>query len=264
MKKLLISLFAFSFWILAWPAEVFAQTATLSLDPASGTFNQGCSFSLNINLDTGGAQTDGTDAILIYDPSRFSIANSSIVPNTKVYPDFPGNNVDEAAGKITISGLASVSTPFTGKGVLATLNFTVKDSAPTGATQITFDFDPNNKAKTTDSNVVQRDPVVDILNSVVNGNYIIGTNACGAQASPSPSPLAGNVVVQNPPSGYTGGTYAGGTPSGRYNYSIPQGKTLDQLADKTGKGTGTPELTFTLAIVGGVLTVLGILGLALL
>ena len=43
-----------------------------------------------------------------------------------------------------------------------------------------------------------------------------------------------------------------------------QPKTFDQVVDKTGEGPGTPQLSFTLAIIGLVLTVLGILGLALL
>ncbi|MDD5147232.1 MAG: cohesin domain-containing protein [Candidatus Daviesbacteria bacterium] len=248
MIKYAISFFAFVLWFLVSPTGVFAQVATLSLDPATGTFNRNCPFSLNINLDTGGAQTDGTDAILFYDSSRLSITTSSITSNTVVYPDFPGNNVDEAAGKITISGLASVATPFTGKGTLATLNFTVKDSAPTGATQITFDFDPNNKAKTTDSNVVQRATIVDILNSVVNGNYTVGTGTCGT-TTPSASPIA---VVYKPT-----GSSTTSTPSATIAAPLPTKKTVLPPA-------GSEQLTFTVAIFGGVLTVLGILGLALL
>src|SRR3990167_7973764 len=98
-----------------------SQQATLALSPATGTFNRGCNFSLNIDLNTNGAQTDGTDAILIYDSTRFT-ANS--IQSGTIYPDYPGNNIDEAAGKITVSGLASVAQAFTGQGVLATINFT--------------------------------------------------------------------------------------------------------------------------------------------
>lgn len=221
-------------------SPVFAQAATLSLSPSSGTFNRSCNFSLKIDLNTGGAQTDGTDAILLYDSSRIS---ASSISSGTIYPDYPGNNIDENAGKITISGLASVTTAFSGQGTLATINFTLKDNAPTGATQIKFDFDTNDKAKTTDSNVVQRGTVADILSSVVNGNYTIGTGTCGAQTTTGPGGPAGAVVPG-----------ATATPSGQL-------KSLDQAV---GGKTGTPELTFTLAIVGSVLTILGILGLALL
>lgn len=238
MNKFVKSLFAVSFLLLASPATALAST--LALDPASGTFNQGCNFSLNVIVDTQGTQTDGTDAILIYDASRFT---AQTITSGTIYPDFPGNNIDAASGKITISGLASVSTPFTGKGTLATINFQVLPTAPAGATQVTFDFDPNDKAKTIDSNVVERGTVVDTLNSVVNGNYVIGTTACGTGATPRPTLLP-----------RTGGA-AGGP-------STPSATTF--IPVKTLPEGGTPQLTSAIAIIGGILTVLGILGLALL
>lgn len=230
MKKYLISFLAFSFSLLAFPAGVFAGTATLSLDPATGTFNKSCPFSVNVNLNTGGTQTDGTDAILFYDSSRLTATS---VTNGTIYPDYPGNNIDAQNGKITISGLASVSQAFSGQGTLAQINFTVSDTAPTGATSLKFDFDPNNKAKTTDSNVVERGTVVDVLNSVTDGNYTVGAGSCGSSGSGK----------------------GGVTPSTSSGTYVPV-KTLPE--------GGTKELTFTLTIVGLSLTVLGILGLALL
>lgn len=222
------------------PSAAYAQQATLSLNPSAGTFNKSCNFSLKIDLNTGSAQTDGTDAILSYDSSRFTA--SSIVSGT-IYPDYPGNNIDEASGKITISGLASVSSAFSGQGTLATINFTVKETAPTGATQIKFDFDPNDKSKTTDSNVVERGSVKDILNSVVNGNYTVGTGSC-------------------PADGTTGGTVGKGGGQGAVT-ATPSGA-VEVPLKKELPPAGTAELTFALAIVGSILTILGILGLALL
>lgn len=194
-------------------------------------------------MDTQSEQTDGTDAIVLYDQSKFS---ASSITSGSIYADYPGNNIDETAGKVTISGLASVSSAFSGQGTLATINFSVKDTAGTGATVIRFDFDANDKTKTTDSNVVQRGTVADILSSVVNGNYTIGSGTCGA----APGGTVGTLPR-------TGGQGAVSTPSG-------QTKTIDQLVDQTGKGPGTAELTYTIAIVGSILTILGILGLALL
>lgn len=248
MKKYLISLFVIGYLLLVMPKAALAVSASLSLEPASGTFNKGCPFYLNIIVDTGGAQTDGTDAILFYDSSRLSITSTSITSNASTYADFPGNNVDESAGKITISGLASVSTPFSGRGTLATLNFTVKPTAPTGVTQIKFDFDPYNKSKTTDSNIVERNTIADVLNSVINGSYTIGTGAC-AGVTPTPTPGGG----RGGPGGYA-------TPSA----SVSPTPTQNTIDAAVGGETGTPELTSTLAILGGVLIILGILGLALL
>lgn len=237
MRKL-ITFFLFSVLLLVFPSGVFAQVATLSLEPATGAFNRGCSFSVNVNVDTGGSQTDGADAILIYDPSRLT-ANS--ITNGTIYPDYPGNNIDAQSGKISILSLASVTAGFAGKGILATINFTVKDSAATGATQVKFDFDPLNKAKTTDSNVVERSTVVDILNSVTDGNYTVGSGSCTGQSTVTPTKRP--VPVGGPNDSTGSSTYS---------------------PTKTLPDSGTPQFTATLAIVGGVLTVLGIFGLALL
>ena len=218
------------------PAAVLA--ATLSLSPSTGTFNKNCPFSLDIILDTEGAQTDGTDAILIYDNSRLTV--NSITAGA-IYSDNPGSNIDDVTGKITVSGLASVSQAFSGKGTLAKVNLTVKDSAPTGATQIKFDFDANDKTKTSDSNVVEKGTVVDVLSQVTNGNYTIGSGTACTSSSPAILPNTGG-----------GNQGAVSTPS------------ATEVPFKILPPAGTEKFTFTLAIVGSVLSVLGILGLALL
>lgn len=248
MKKLLPALILIMVALLL-PSPAWAVGATLSLSPSSGTFNKSCSFTLDIVLDTQGTDTDGTDAILIYDASRFTA--TSITAGT-IYPDYPGSNIDEAGGKITVSGLSSVATPFVGKGTLATINFKVLDNAQVGVSQIKFDFDPNDKAKTTDSNVVERGTASDILNSVVNGSFTVGAGSCIA-ASPSPAP----------PGGFRPGRGSPGisTPSGAVQPPVYQPPVYQQPTLPEG---GTKELTYTLTIVGAVLTVLGILGLALL
>ncbi len=235
MKTIVIIIFIIFITIILSPVA-FAQTATLSLSPSSGTFNKSCTFSLDIVLNTGGVQTDGTDAIVLYDTSRFSASSMSV---GSIYADYPGNSIDESNGKVSISGLASVTTGFLGSGTLASIKFKVKDDAPTGASQIKFDFDSNDKSKTSDSNVVQRgDIVADVLNSVVNGNYTIGTGTCAAGA-----PGAGVGVGVATPSGTTA-PYVG--------------------PPKALPPAGTEQFTFALAIVGSILTILGILGLALL
>jgi hypothetical protein len=185
MKNLLRSsvLVLISGIFLSSPA--LAMAATLSLSPATGTANRGCTLSLKIQLDTEGSNSDGTDAILLYDPTRFSAQNTSI-QNGSIYPDFPGNSVDSSKGVVSISGI-SVGQPFNGSGTLATVNFQVLDNAPAGSTSIAFDFDPNNKAKTTDSNVATRqgDTVVDVLNSTIDGKYTVGTGKCNVVSGSS-------------------------------------------------------------------------------
>lgn len=241
------------------PSSVLAISASLSLDPASGTLNKGCTYPIKVVVDTGGAQTDGTDAIIFYDASKFTITSQNIVSDTSTYADFPGNNVDEAGGKITISGLASVTTPFSGKGTLATMTFKVKDNAGAGATQMKFDFDPNFKDKTTDSNIVERATIADVLNSVVNGSYTIGTGACTSLANNSTTPSPGSGTKKQ----IGGPNDPDATLSGILS---PTSKPVSTSIKPpcTDPSCGTPELTATMVILGGVLTVLGILGIALL
>lgn len=235
-----ITIISLLFLVLILPGAVLASS--LSLDPSTGIFNRSCPFSLNIRLDSAGVEIDGTDAYLIYDNSRFTA--TTITPGT-IFAEYSGSNVDDAAGKVAVSGLAPVPKGFTGNGVLATVNFTVKENAPAGATQIKFDFDANDMSKTTDSNVVQRGTVQETLSSVVNGNYTIGTGNC---ATVSPNPVGRGAA----------GSGSVSTPSAQPK----EWKTLDEAAGA--KAGGNDELTATLAIVGLVLTILGILGLALL
>ena len=220
-----------------------ALASTLSLSPTSGTFNKNCAFSLDVLLDTQGVGTDGADAYLNFDSSRFSMI--SIDTSGKVYTEYPGSGIDpNNANRILISGLAPFGKPYTGSGKLATINFTVKDGAQTGATQMTFDFDINNKNSTTDSNVVQTGTSSETLSSVNNGNYIVGAGGC---ASASPIPQGGNIGGSNI-----------STPSA----SIPL-KTIPTKGGELPSG-GTYEFTATIAVLGSILTVLGILGLAFL
>lgn len=237
MKKLLLNITIIMF-ILSFPASALA--ATLSLVPATGTANRGCNFAVNIELDTTGAATDGTDAILKYESSKLL---ASSVTEGSIYPDYPGTNIDPANNRITISGLAAVNQAFIGRGVLATINFTVPPTAPTGATSVTFDFDPNDKTKTTDSNVVERNTVIDVLSSIGNGNYTIGSGTCASQTLTTTPGIAK------------------GAPSATSSGSLP---TKSGTADTSLPEAGTEQLTYTLVIVGSILTILGILGLVLL
>lgn len=241
--KNIFTILAFLWFLIISPSVVLAADATLALSPSTGTFNKGCAFSLNITLDTGGTQTDGTDAIVFYDSSRLT-ANS--INAGTIYADYPGNNIDSASGKIMVSGLASVTSSFSGQGTLATINFTVKEDAPTGVTQVKFDFDPSDKTKTTDSNVVKKgETPTDILGAVTNGNYTVGSGSCGSAAgAPASVTLPATGIGQ-------GAVTVGSTPSA-------------QIPIKTLPEGGTQEFTFMLAILGSALTVLGILGLALL
>ncbi len=232
LKKLSVFIFTL---LLFGLTPVYAYAATLSISPATGQLNKGCDATVTVELDTQGAQTDGTDVILTYDPSRLSITQTDIT-HGKVYADYPGDSVDSAAGKISVSGIASVSEAYSGKGTFASLKFKVAAAAAAGSTTLKFDFDPNNKSKTTDSNVVERGTVADVLNSVTDGNFTIGSGPCTQGIG---APASSSLPISNPVAS-----------SASVPTKLPEAGLLDN--------------TIMVASIGTFLVILGIAGIALL
>lgn len=258
IKKILTSI-GFMTAVLVSPVSAFA--ATLTMNPASGTLNKGCEVSLKIELDTQGVQTDGTDVILTYPPSLLTTSTSQITNGT-VYPQYPGTAVDPQQGRVVISGISDVSSPYSGTGTFATIKFRVADSATANtAININFDFDPSNKTKTTDTNVVERGTIADVLSSVTNGSYTVGTGTCasGVSASPSNTLTSGGQGQALPGSGNGTGLGNGtGTPSAQYQVYKPT------LNDVTGGSAGLFDSTLGVTAVGVILVILGVAGLAML
>lgn len=161
--------------ITSTPTPVFSGKASLSMDPAEGTFDKGCSFPVKINVDTGGMQTDGVDVVLFYDPAKLMVTS---IESGSIYQNYLGNITNQNDGKVIVTSLASITEPYAGAGTIATINFKVASTASPGVTAIKFDFDPSEKTKTVDSNIVVRGLKTDALNFVVDGSYNIGTNSC--------------------------------------------------------------------------------------
>ena len=259
--KKIIGLFGILGGIFVFPAATFA--ATLSFDPASGVLNKGCEISIKINLDTQSVQTDGTDVIVLYTPAQLSTTTSQITNGT-IYPEYPGNSVDSAGGKISISGISSVSSPFSGSGTFATIKFNVASSLKEGdKLNLNFDFDPNNKTKTTDTNVVERGTIADVLSAVTNGSYTIGAGSCASGITASPSPGTGAGTGSSGAGGQgqlLPGTDPTSSQSAQYQVYKPN------LNDVTGNGktAGLLDNTMVIGVVGLVLVILGVAGLAIL
>lgn len=242
----------------------FAQAATLTFNPATGVLNKGCEVSIKIDLDTQGVQTDGTDVIVTYNPAQLTTSTSGITNGT-IYPEYPGNSVDNATGKISISGISSVSSPYTGSGTFATVKFTVASTlAANAAINLNFDFDPNNKTKTTDTNVVERGTIADVLSSVTNGSYTVGTGTCATSGSGvgtgtgSGNALTSGGQGQALDGGANGLGTGTGTPSAQYQVYKP---TLNEV---TGGSAGLFDSTLGVTAIGIILVVLGVAGLAML
>lgn len=241
-------------------SPALASAASLSFNPATGVFNKGCQVSVNVNLDTQGTQTDGTDVIVTYNPSQLSITTSQITNGT-IYPEYPGNSVDAAAGKVSISGISSVSSPFSGSGTFATLKFTVANSLAANAqVNLNFDFDPNNKTKTTDSNIVERGTIADVLSSVTNGVYTVGTGACtgGVGSSATSGSGTGTSALTAGQGQALPGSGTGTSASTSAQYQVYKPQVIDDI---TGGPAGLTENTLIISAVGVILVVLGAIGL---
>jgi hypothetical protein len=149
--------------------------AILSLDPATRTSHTSCNIQAKIIVDTGGRKTDGADVILNFNPDDLEATS---ITQGSIYERYPNENMDNSAGKVTISGIAPIGVPYSGKGTFATVNFKVKGGTDSKNTEVKFDFDPNNKSKTTDSNVVENTTIKDLLDSVSNGSYFVDKSQC--------------------------------------------------------------------------------------
>lgn len=172
---LLIGLF-FCYYSLFWlPTSVWAQTtgATLTLSPSSGTFNKGCSFNLDILLNTGSASSGGTDVVLLYDTTRFTAVS---VTEGAIFDDYGTPKIESSTGKVTINALSDNG--YRGSGRLATVKFSVVADAPEGTSQIKFDYNSSDKTLTTDTNVFEQGGTTDVLNQVTDGSFVIGSQAC--------------------------------------------------------------------------------------
>lgn len=244
MKKILAGLSVLGY--LLFVPVAYAASAALSLSPATGTFNQGCSFSLNIMVDTGGVNTIGTDSILFYDPTRFT---AQAIRKGTIYSEYPGNSIDAQNGKVTVSGLASTTSAFNGSGILATIDFAVLTGAPAGASQMTFDFA---QGSTTDSNIVEKGTINDILSKITNGNFAVGTGVCGTTPTPTPTGSRGGPITA--------------TGSGGRGTVAPTLGGQGGIVPTTAPLANSGDLNTTLIIGGaaGMLIMFGILGLALL
>ena len=233
-----------------------ASAATLTFNPASGSLNKGCEVTLKIDLDTQGVQTDGTDVIVLYNPSQLSITTSQITNGT-IYPEYPGNSVDSAGGKISISGISSVSAPFSGTGTFATLKFNVASSlAANTPINLSFDFDPNNKTKTTDTNVVERGTIADVLSSVTNGTYTVGTGTCTGSGIGSGTGTGTGTGLNG-----QGQQLAGNGLSGSQSAQFP---VYQPAINNELPNAGILDNTIAITAVGMVLVILGVAGLAML
>ena len=152
-----------------------AEAASLSLSPATGTYNVGDEFVVDINLDTESASVDGVDLNTVnFNATLLEVVDED--PNTdgvqifegEVLAIVAGNTVNNQTGKITFSKLATAGSTYSGSGMVASITFKTLASG-TANVNISYSAD-----STLDSNVASAGD--DLLTTVTNASFtILGT-----------------------------------------------------------------------------------------
>lgn len=177
------------------------NVATLRLEPNSGEFSTNANFNVDIVLNTGGYQVDSADVIINYNKTYLKavkVQESNVFPFYKKTPT--GTGIDEANGKIDISGqlLPDSPTPVSGDNLtLATITFQPL-LAGSGA-NVDFYFLGYSEVNRNDCNIMKYDPgaitKADLLASVTNGNYTLSTTAPTPTITNTPTPTPTGIIA---------------------------------------------------------------------
>jgi hypothetical protein len=228
----------------ATPAAA-AGTATLSFNPSSTTVGVGASFSVPVQINMAGGNTNGVQFGVIYNPAVLNLTGATDgtffssyaagIPGCSVFnqPWFPGTTGVSAVGADSLLGAACGAGP-TGTGTMATFNFTAL-AGVNAVTQITF-------TALSPTGTVVSGATTTVINTI---NMTVGT------------PPAAHLAV-------TGATTTGvGTPPTQFNVSYAVANTGTAASDNathtltvtvtTGATTLSTD-TFTLPLAAGAST----------
>ncbi len=136
-----------------------AEAANLSFT-ATGSYEERCSATINVLLDTQGQEAGAVDAIMKFNPAQVTV--SSVLPGT-LFRTYLDPVIDSTNGVIK---LTAYGRGFTGQGTFARVVF--RSRAGVGSTTFSWDFTLDS---TIDSNVADRFTSADILTFVRDGNY---------------------------------------------------------------------------------------------
>lgn len=194
MKKLLTIIFSVLYLVTLQPVFAHAQTsvsrvATMYYAPSSGsvTLNSSGNFTVNVMINTGGANAVGADSHVLFTTTQLQFVSGTYPASTTFFPNvplaMPSAATANASGRISMARLvyaAAVGDPpnFTnGTGTFATLTFKPLVAVGSSVT-LNFDF---TLGSSTDSNVAGE----------VAGTDILGT------ASPATLTIAGGTPPIN-------------------------------------------------------------------
>jgi hypothetical protein len=171
-KLILVSLIIFLGGLFGAAKSAMAA-ASLSLSPASQSVTVGGSLTVNVMLDTKGAETDATDAIILYDASKLEATSATL---GSLYANKLEENTS-ISGKVILRATSSATSNYSGSGTFASIVFS---GLSAGEANVSFEF---TSGSTTDSNVASAG--VDILGSVADGTYTITSSGIGGTGDTS-------------------------------------------------------------------------------
>jgi len=164
---------------------VFTQktlAATLEFSPATGSYTTNTPFEIEITVDTGGEDTQSTDAVVEFDPSFLSVDN---VTYGSFYPTVLHSVQNN---KLYISGVVdSAGSVKNGSGTLATVSF---KGLKAGTTTVSFLCEDG---RTDDSNVTKND--IDATDLLVCSSLVDGSYTLSGETAPTNTPTETDTTV---------------------------------------------------------------------
>ena len=144
--------------------------ASLRFSPSSGSYSNGQSFSVKVDLVlNSGDQVDGTDIYMTFDKDKLKVTQ---ITEGSLFNSYPIKDFNNTEGKITVSGLAKTSEPVEQGGTVATITF---KAIATGNALAKFTLQTDNSTRYT--KVVKTVTLENVLSTVNSAAYTIGSGS---------------------------------------------------------------------------------------
>ena len=188
MKKFWLILFLVLLFEVKSAVAVMAGPM-LKLSPGSGTYNNGSTFEVTIQVDSGTAKSMAVDAWLTFDANKLEVVSIEN-PASPAFANTMGKNIYNSDGKMDMSfnasGDSTLSESTVIKGDLAVIKFRAKN---TGTAQVNFTCQSGSSI---DTNIfdIQSVDVIDCASNQ-NGSYTI----TGGGSEPTSTPVPPQATV---------------------------------------------------------------------
>ncbi|MEM3062755.1 MAG: fibronectin type III domain-containing protein [Nitrososphaerota archaeon] len=173
LQSTILAIFLVSFWLIPTATEGVlvgnTNNATLSLNPQSGIYKVGTTFSIDINVNTAGQSVVAVAAYLTFNPALFEVV--SIDTTNSVFSLEAEKTIDNVNGKVKITRGQPTPGVNTANGKVATVMIKGKSAVSPVSDNFNFDF---TAGASNDSNVILNNALgTDILSGVYNGRYTL-------------------------------------------------------------------------------------------